>query len=105
MLSDRTVQSITLDNDVAFIKHKELALLLASPVYFTRPYRSSDKALVENTNRWIRKFVPKKTVLRTVTDLDIKKSLDWLNERPRKCIGWMTATLCSRQQEELLEFC
>lgn len=104
MLSDRTVASITLDNDIAFIKHKELALMLASPVYFTRPYRSTDKALVENTNRWIRKFVPKKTKLSTVTDLDIKKSLAWLNERPRECLEWMTAGLCAKQQEELLSF-
>lgn len=104
MLSDRTIQSITLDNDIAFIKHKALSLMLASPVYFTRPYRSTDKALVENTNRWVRKFVPKGTNLRTVTDLDIKKSLDWLNERPRECLGWMTTSLCVRQQEELLSF-
>lgn len=104
MLSDRTVQSITLDNDIAFIKHKTLSLMLAAPVYFTRPYRSTDKALVENTNRWIRKFVPKGTNLRTVTSLDIIKSLDWLNERPRKCLGWMTAGLCAKQQEELLNF-
>lgn len=104
MLSGRAIASITLDNDIAFIKHKKLSLLLAVPIYFTRPFRSTDKALVENTNRWIRKFIPKGTNLSLVTDLDIKKSLDWLNERPRKCLGWMTATLCARQQEELLHF-
>ncbi len=104
MLSDRTIQSITLDNDVAFHKHKVLSLLLAAPVYFTRPYRSTDKALVENTNRWIRQYVPKGTDLRTITDLHIKKSLHWLNERPRECLGWMTASLCAKQQEELLHF-
>jgi len=104
MLSDRTVKSITLDNDIAFTKHRKLALLLAAPVYFTRPYRSTDKALVENTNRWIRQYIPKGTDLRTITDVHIKKSLHWLNERPRECLGWMSAGLCAKQQEELLLF-
>ncbi len=104
LLSDRTVQSITLDNDIAFNKHKTLSLLLAAPVYFTRPYRSTDKALVENTNRWIRRYIPRGTDLRTITDVHIKKSLHWLNERPRECLGWMSASLCAKQQEELLRF-
>jgi len=104
LLSDRTVQSITLDNDIAFNKHKVMSLLLTAPVYFTRPYRSTDKALVENTNRWIRQYIPKGSDLRTVSRTQIKKALTWLNERPRECLGWMTASLCAKQQEELLRF-
>lgn len=104
MLSNRTVQSITLDNDIAFIKHRKLASLLAAPVYFTRPYRSTDKALVENTNRWIRQYIPKGTDLRTITEVHIKKSLHWLNERPRECLGWMTARKVSRDLELLVNY-
>lgn len=104
MLLNRTVESLTLDNDIAFIKHRALASLIDASVYFTRPYRSTDKALVENTNRWIRQYIPKGTDLRTVTDKHIKKALEWLNERPRECLGWMTASMCVRQQEELLLF-
>ena len=104
LLSDRTVSSLTLDNDIAFTKHETLANLLDAPIYFTRPYRSTDKALVENTNRWIRQFVPKKTNLATMNPTHIKKARHWLNERPRECLGWMSASLCARQQEELLKF-
>lgn len=104
LLKDRTVASITLDNDIAFTKHKELASLLMVPVYFTRPYRLTDKALVENTNRWIRRFIPKRTDLTLVSTTTIIKALSWLNERPRECLGWMTASMCARQQEELLKF-
>lgn len=104
LLKDRHVASVTLDNDIAFIKHAELAQQLAVPIYFTRPYRSTDKALVENTNRWIRQYIPKGTDLRLVTETQIKKTLAWLNERPRECLGWMTASMCARQQEELLRF-
>ncbi len=102
MLSDRTVQSITLDNDIAFNKHKTLSSLLAAPVYFTRPYRSTDKALVENTNRWIRQYIPKRTNFATMNPMQIKKALHWLNERPRECLGWMTATVVARDLEVLV---
>ena len=104
MLSNRTVESLTIDNDIAFNKHRVLSLLLAAPVYFTRPYRSTDKALVENTNRWIRVFIPKKSDLSLIAPIQIKKALHWLNDRPRECLGWMTAGLCAQQQEELLKF-
>lgn len=102
MLSDRTVQSITLDNDIAFNKHNVLSSLIAAPVYFTRPYRSTDKALVENTNRWIRQFVPKRANLATINPMQIKKALHWLNERPRECLGWMSATVVAQDLEVLV---
>lgn len=104
LLIDRTVASLTLDNDIAFTKHKDLARLLSAPVFFTRPYRSTDKALVENTNRWIRQYIPKRSDLSKVSSTQIKKALHWLNERPRECLGWMTASMCAKQQEELLKF-
>jgi IS30 family transposase len=104
MLSDRTVQSLTVDNDIAFNQHKRLSQLLAAPVYFTRPYRSTDKALVENTNRWIRQYVPKRTNLSTMNPMQIKKALHWLNERPRECLGWMSASQVARDMEVLLEY-
>jgi IS30 family transposase len=104
LLADRTVASLTLDNDIAFTRHKMLSALISAPIYFTRPYRSTDKALVENTNRWVRQYIPKRSDLSKVSEVQIKKALDWLNERPRECLGWMTASLCVRQQEELLKF-
>lgn len=102
LLKDRSVFSLTLDNDIAFTKHTQLSQLLKVPIFFTRPYRSTDKALVENTNRWIRQFVPKGTDLKLISEIHIKKALAWLNERPRECLGWMTATICALQQEEML---
>ena len=102
MLSDRTVQSLTVDNDIAFNQHKTLSQLLAAPVYFARPYRSTDKALVENTNRWIRRFIPKRTNFAAMNPILIKKALHWLNDRPRKCLGWMTATVVAKDLEVLV---
>lgn len=90
LLSDRTVSSLTLDNDIAFNKHKTLASVLRVPVYFTRPYQSTDKALVENTNRWIRQYIPKGTDYNTVSIKELKRVQTLLNQRPRKTLNWET---------------
>src|SRR3989344_4669130 len=55
-----TLRSITTDNDIAFTCWPELEVLLNTRIYFTHPYHSWEKGLVENTNRWIRCFVPKR---------------------------------------------
>lgn len=90
-LSEFSVKSLTVDNDVAFIKHPELSLALEVPVYFARPFRSTDKALVENTNRWIRWFVPKKTDIKSVTQEKVWWVEEWLNTVPRQCLDFATA--------------
>ena len=58
LLKDVVVRSITTDNDIAFMCWRELEALLGTRIYFTHPYHSWEKGLVENTNRWIRCFVP-----------------------------------------------
>jgi transposase, IS30 family len=82
------VQSITTDNDIAFTCWREIETLLNTQVYFTHPYHSWEKGLVENTNRWIRCFVPKRRDISTVTDEEMLEILSFLNYRPRKVIGF-----------------
>jgi IS30 family transposase len=89
-LSPFSLQSVTVDNDIAFVKHRELSAALHAPVYFTRPYCSTDKALVENTNRWIRWFIKKKTDLRLVTLERVQWIEDWLTSVPRQCLDFAT---------------
>ncbi|MBU2010166.1 IS30 family transposase [Patescibacteria group bacterium] len=68
MLKRYSVKSLTLDNDIAFQKHKKLAEMLNTNIYFCHPYHSWEKGLVENMNRWIRVFVPKKTNIGSITN-------------------------------------
>lgn len=82
------IQSITADNDIAFKCWRELEVLLNTRIYFTHPYHSWEKGLVENTNRWIRCFVPKRRDIGTVTEEEIEGILSFLNDRPRECIGF-----------------
>lgn len=60
------VKSITLDNDLSFQKHEELSKLVDAIVFFCHPYCSHEKGTVENRNRAVRRYVPKKTNLSTM---------------------------------------
>lgn len=82
------IKSITTDNDIAFTCWRELETLLCTHIYFTHPYHSWEKGLVENTNRWIRCFVPKRRDIGTVTQEELDEIHRFLNDRPRECIGF-----------------
>lgn len=87
------IETITTDNDIVFTKWREMEAELPSIwFFFCHPYHSWEKGLVENTNRWIRCFIPKKTDLATVSDEDIRSVLVYLNDIPRQCIGFQTAS-------------
>lgn len=97
MLDGVTVQSITTDNDISFGHWKELEALLNTQIYFTHPYHSWEKGLVENTNRWIRCFVPKKRDIQSVSKGEIQEILEFLNGRPREVIGFRTTREYTRE--------
>jgi transposase, IS30 family len=90
LFSGVTVKSITTDNDIAFTCWRELEVLLRTHIYFTHPYHSWEKGLVENTNRWIRCFVPKRRDISTVTQEELIEIHSFLNDRPREVLGFRT---------------
>jgi IS30 family transposase len=85
-----SVNSITTDNDIAFAWWKTIESLLHTRIYVTHPYHSWEKGRVENTNRWIRCFVPKKRDIASVTQEELDALYAFLNDRPRKIIGFRT---------------
>jgi len=88
MFSGISVKSITTDNDIAFRNWAELEAIIQAPIYFCHPYHSWEKGLVENTNRWIRCFVPKRRDIASVTQEDLDEIHAFLNDRPREVIGF-----------------
>jgi IS30 family transposase len=83
-----SIKSITTDNDIAFTFWRELETIIQAPIYFCHPYHSWEKGLVENTNRWIRCFVPKRRDISSVTQEDLDEIHAFLNDRPREVIGF-----------------
>lgn len=58
--------------------------------YFAHPYCSGERGTNENTNGLIRWYFPKGTDFATISDDDIQRVENALNNRPRKRLGWMT---------------
>jgi IS30 family transposase len=83
-------QSVTYDNGSENVQHREVNRALGMQSYFCQPYHSWEKGMVENTNGLIRRFFPKRTDLSTITARQLKMVQDWLNHRPRKCLGFQT---------------
>jgi IS30 family transposase len=79
-------KSTTVDNGKEFTNHKQFEL----PVYFCDPYASWQKATNENTNGLIRRYLPKKTDFRTITQKDLDDIVEEINNRPRKCLNYQT---------------
>ena len=96
------VESITTDNDIAFVNWRELEARLKTRIYFTYPYHSWEKGLVENTNRWIRCFVPKRRDIQSVTKEERREILSFLNLRPRKVIGFRMPSVYDYQLTSVL---
>lgn len=87
-----SIKTITTDNDIVFKKWQYMQDHLKADFYFCRPYHSWEKGLVENTNRWIRLFVPKRSDIALVSDADIQQALQYLNDIPRQCLRFKTAS-------------
>lgn len=103
MFSGISVKSITTDNDIAFTHWRELEQIIHAPLYFCHPYHSWEKGLVENTNRWIRCFVPKRRDIASVTQDDLNEIHAFLNDRPRECINFRIPSEYYYERSVLLE--
>lgn len=83
--------SLTLDNDIAFKKHKELSEMLGVDIYFCEPYKSWQKGGVENMNKQIRRYIPKRTDISKLSEERIKEVENKMNNKFRKCLNYKTA--------------
>ena len=81
------VETITFDNGLEFAQHAEISKGLGADVYFAHPYASWERGTNENTNGLIRQYFPKGTDFTRVSDEEVQKVMDRLNNRPRKTRG------------------
>lgn len=84
------LHSITTDNDVLLRKHKELETLLGIKIYFCHPYHSWEKGTIENTNKYIRRDIPKGSDLSKYSKKFIRKLERKLNRRFMKVLQYRT---------------
>lgn len=86
MLNGLEVKSITFDNG----QENRLHLNLKIPTYFCDPHAPWQKPGVENMNRFIRKYIPKKSDIAKYSDKFIKNLVAKYNNTPREKLRWKT---------------
>lgn len=80
------VKSITFDRGAENARHRELGV----PTYFCNAYHSWEKGAVENANKMIRKFFPKKTDFSLISQEEIDRIVSIINNKPRKILDYST---------------
>ena len=88
------VHTITTDNGCEFAAHLEITRMLSrggrerGKVYFADSYCSWQKGAIENANKLIRKYIPKKANFDDFSDSKIMKIQKKINRRPREEINF-----------------
>ena len=82
-------RSTTLDNGRENHLHMKLKDL-GMNTYFADPYSSWQRGSNEYHNGLFRRYFPKGTDFKTVTQEEIDECVEEINSRPRKCLGYFT---------------
>lgn len=85
----RARKSVTTDNGKENSKHKTLHLIEIK-TYFADPYSSWQRGTNEYHNGLLRRYFPKGTDFRKVSDEDLQDVVFEINSRPRKCLDFKT---------------
>lgn len=78
------VKSMTFDNGIENKRHYTVGV----PTFFCDAYCSWQKGGIENANRLIRRFIPKKTDMQYITQQYCDAIADAINKKPRKILGY-----------------
>ncbi len=79
-----------LDNGKEFAALHAVEKALGLSVYFADPYSAWQRGSNENANGLIRRFYPKGTDISKVGNEELAAVVRWINNRPRKCLGYRT---------------
>lgn len=94
------IRTITTDNDILLQQHKELERLLGVRIYFCHPYHSWEKGTVENTNKYIRKDIPKGSNISSYSRSFIYTLEQKLNRRIMECLKFRTPSEALREERK-----
>lgn len=86
------IHTITSDNGKEFANHQSLCQKLEIDYYFAKPYHSWERGANENLNGLVRQYFPKMTNFELITQEQIERVVNILNNRPRKRFDYKTPT-------------
>lgn len=82
--------TLTLDNGKEFADFQRIETEIGLDVYFSDPYSPWQRGTNENTNGLLRQYLPKGSDLRLINDKQLASIVKKLNNRPRKCLNYLT---------------
>lgn len=85
-LPNELFQTITFDNGIENYHHRQLGV----DTYFCKPFASWQKGCVENANKLLRRYLPRHTELDKLTESELYRIQERLNNRPRKRLNYLT---------------
>ena len=89
-LPDGLKLSLTYDHGQEMAEHKLFTKNARIQVYFAHPHSPWERGTSENTNGLIRQFFPKGTNFDKISNSQINKVQNMLNDRPRKVLEFFT---------------
>lgn len=92
------VKSNTYDNGIENKEHQRVGV----PSFFCDAYSSGQKGGVENANRMIRRYFPKGTNFREISQRKIDQIVSIINNKPRKILGYRSALAVASEHMVLL---
>jgi len=90
MLQNIPIESLTIDNDISFQKHKELSKLIEAEIFFCHPQSPHEKGTIENRNKAIRRYIKKRTDLSKVPQEVFSLAEERLRNKYMKCLNYGT---------------
>ncbi len=94
-------KTITSDNGSEFAGIYEI-LIGITDVFFAHPYSSYERGTKENQHKLVRRFIPKGNRLKEISIQTINRIEQWMNNYPRKILGYQTAKEAFIKELELL---
>ena len=91
---DKIIKSYTTDNGTEFSDFIGIIANSKTNIYFCHPYCSGEKGTNEKHNSIIRYFIPKGTLIENISNKEINQIADWMNNYPRKILGYKTPLEC-----------
>jgi IS30 family transposase len=81
--------SLTWDQGTELARHARITMATGMPVFFAHPHSPWERGTNENTNRMIRRYLPKGTEI-THHQPYLDAIAEEINEIPREVLGWLT---------------
>lgn len=94
-------KTVTSDNGSEFAGINEL-LMGTTDVFFAHPYAPHERGTKENQHKLVRRFIPKSKRLADISTKTIKRIQQWMNNMPRKILGYRTAEEAFLKELQLL---